>query len=83
MIGRLICADSMTESCTRLSYANICVEIEVDSELPSSFDFRFANGDSVVIGVKYPWRPLRCGKCRAFGHDEAHCVGDVQVQEQA
>lgn len=34
-IGNPLFADSMTENCSRLSYARICVEVDVDAQLPS------------------------------------------------
>lgn len=71
-IGRPLYADSFTESGKRISYAQICVEIDIDSSLPASFDLRLANGNLVEIKVKYPWKPLRCVTCKVFGH--ATCV---------
>ncbi|KAG5560701.1 hypothetical protein RHGRI_003888 [Rhododendron griersonianum] len=36
--------------------------------LPDSFDLVLANGDKFAIKVWYPWKPLKCSKCQAFGH---------------
>ncbi|KAF7145571.1 hypothetical protein RHSIM_Rhsim04G0162200 [Rhododendron simsii] len=42
-------ADTMTETCQRLNYAKICVEIDVNAELPESFDVVLANGACYTI----------------------------------
>ena len=53
-VGRPLYADAITEAGKRLSFAKICVEVEVDSILPSSFDLRFSNGESIEILIKLP-----------------------------
>ncbi|KAF7123196.1 hypothetical protein RHSIM_Rhsim12G0177600 [Rhododendron simsii] len=77
-IGRPLYADSMTEKCRRLSYAGVCVEIEVGAYLPSSFCLRLANGNDVEITAKYPWKPLQCLDCKVFGHNGAGCPKNAQ-----
>ncbi|KAI8573389.1 hypothetical protein RHMOL_Rhmol01G0273400 [Rhododendron molle] len=67
-VGKPLYADSVIEQCKRLNYAKICVEIDVNSELPESFDVVLANGACFTINVWYPWRPLKCSKCHVFGH---------------
>ncbi|KAF7145034.1 hypothetical protein RHSIM_Rhsim04G0043700 [Rhododendron simsii] len=67
-IGRPLYADRMTETCKRLNYAKVCVEVDVDSELLDSFDVVLANGDTFTIKAWYPWQPLKCDKCKVFGH---------------
>lgn len=80
-IGRPLYADSVTKRCTRLSYARVCVEIEVGAYLPSSFWLRLDNGKDVEITVKYPWKPLQCLDCKVFGHNEAGCKKNIQPNE--
>ncbi|KAI8531141.1 hypothetical protein RHMOL_Rhmol11G0114400 [Rhododendron molle] len=58
--------------CSRLNYAKICVEVGVDSALPDRFDLVSANGDKFAIRVWYPWKPLKCSKCKVFGHKNCH-----------
>ncbi|GFZ00678.1 hypothetical protein Acr_14g0003130 [Actinidia rufa] len=53
-VGRPLYADAIAEAGKSLGFAKICVEIEVDSILPSSFDLRFANGESVERLIKLP-----------------------------
>ncbi|GAV77035.1 DUF4283 domain-containing protein [Cephalotus follicularis] len=66
-IGKPLHADSDTESLRRISFARVCVEIDVDSLLTSSFGLKIA--DTVIdIFVQYAWNPLRCDHCKFFGH---------------
>lgn len=67
-VGKPLYADCTTETCQRLNYAKFCVEIDINSELPDSLDIVLANGDRFSIKVWYPWRPLKCDKCKVFGH---------------
>ncbi|KAF7113433.1 hypothetical protein RHSIM_RhsimUnG0127000 [Rhododendron simsii] len=77
-VGKPLYADQMTEQCRRLNYAKICVEVDVDSILPDSFDLILANGDSFTIKVWYPWKPLKCAKCNVFSHRTCQeTTGDV------
>ena len=43
-VGKPLYADIMTESCARLSFVRICVQLSVDSLFPESIDLHFANG---------------------------------------
>ncbi|KAG5531584.1 hypothetical protein RHGRI_026261 [Rhododendron griersonianum] len=57
-LGRPLYADRMTETCKRLNYTKVCVEVDVI----------LANGDTFTIKAWYPWKPLKCDKCKIFGH---------------
>ncbi|GFS36695.1 hypothetical protein Acr_00g0047480 [Actinidia rufa] len=50
-------------------------------------DFQLNSSRMVEDFVKYPWKPLKCGKCRTFGHVEGNYVvgngiPNHRVQEQ-
>ncbi|KAG5513026.1 hypothetical protein RHGRI_038557 [Rhododendron griersonianum] len=77
-IGIPLYADALTESCQRLSYAQLCVEIEMGSVLPETVDVGYC-GLTVTVGVKYPWRPVKCLECHVFGHSEDQCVVKAKV----
>ncbi|KAG5552844.1 hypothetical protein RHGRI_010824 [Rhododendron griersonianum] len=51
----------------------VCVEVNLDSSFPESFDLLCPNGDSMTVNIKYPWLPLKCLRCKVFGHSDAHC----------
>ncbi|KAG5545007.1 hypothetical protein RHGRI_017464 [Rhododendron griersonianum] len=63
--------NDLTEKGKRLSFAKICVEINVDSPLLDVVEVEYANGASAFINVKYPWKPSCCSECHVFGHTEA------------
>lgn len=69
-VGVPLYADEPTEKCERLNFGRICVEVNLDSSFPDSFELRFPNGDSVEVGIQYPWHPLKCMRCRVFGHSD-------------
>lgn len=75
-------ADSPTETCQRLSYARLCIEVDVGVDLPNTFDVEYANGCQVTMGVKYQWKPAKCLNCHVFGHSEAQCSAMVKLPKQ-
>ncbi|KAG5560627.1 hypothetical protein RHGRI_003823 [Rhododendron griersonianum] len=81
-VGKPLYADRTTETCQRLNYAKICVEIDVNSVLPDNFDIVLANGDKFSIKVWYPWRPLKCDKCKVFGHRTCQGVPKLGAKQQ-
>ncbi|KAI8527740.1 hypothetical protein RHMOL_Rhmol12G0097800 [Rhododendron molle] len=81
-VGVPLFADSPTENCQRLSYARLCIEVDVGVDLPDTVDVEYANGCQVTVGVKYQWKPAKCLNCHVFGHSEAQCSAVVQVPKQ-
>ncbi|KAI8536165.1 hypothetical protein RHMOL_Rhmol10G0235200 [Rhododendron molle] len=73
-VGRPLYADQMTEGCKRLNYAKVCVEVDVNSELPDSFEVALEDGTRYTIKVWYLWKPFKCDKCKVFGHKTCHEV---------
>lgn len=82
-VGKPLYADAMTESTSRISYAKICVEVDAQSPLPHSIDLTTSTGRMVKVGVKYPWRPLRCVACNIFGHSECSKLVKPPIQLEA
>ncbi|KAH7850084.1 hypothetical protein Vadar_027677 [Vaccinium darrowii] len=39
----------------------------------------FSNGNSAVVSVHYPWKPLRCSGCGIFGHPNDKCPEKEKV----
>ncbi|KAG5540044.1 hypothetical protein RHGRI_020322 [Rhododendron griersonianum] len=35
-----------------------------------NMDLLTASGKTVAIAIKYPWRPVKCGSCKVFGHSD-------------
>lgn len=67
-IGRPIKLDEQTASRSRIAYARVCVEVSCKDTLPDSFVLDFEEGQKFDIRVEYPWKPLKCDKCKVFGH---------------
>ncbi|KAG5526205.1 hypothetical protein RHGRI_032471 [Rhododendron griersonianum] len=82
-IGIPLYADRFTETVQRLSYARICVKVEVGAKFVDSIDVMYTDGTKVTVGVKYPWRPARCLDCHVFGHSTQQCGKKVGVTKTA
>ncbi|KAF7144247.1 hypothetical protein RHSIM_Rhsim05G0102900 [Rhododendron simsii] len=71
-IGKPLYADHLAESCKRISYAKICVEVDTSAPLPESFGLSLPSGAKFTIRVWYPWKPLMCESCHVFDHRNCH-----------
>ncbi|KAF9588803.1 hypothetical protein IFM89_016124 [Coptis chinensis] len=60
--------DGLTASKRRLTYARVCVLVEISAELPESFEINMGGDDVRRIVVDYGWVLKFCGNCRKFGH---------------
>jgi hypothetical protein len=72
-VGKPLCADSVTEEQLRLGFARVLVEVNIDSDFPKEVEIAGLNGQTVVVGIEYPWIPLKCKKCKTFGHASHTC----------
>lgn len=72
-VVRPLYADSIMEEHKRLGYARVLVEIYVESECPREIVIFRNIGDSITIGVEYPWLPPKCTLCGGFGHAVYAC----------
>lgn len=70
LIGTPLFIDNLTSSGTRISFARVCVEVNVESTLPQSF-FVKCEEEVVEIRVKYQGLPAKCEHCKVFGHKES------------
>ncbi|KAG5564823.1 hypothetical protein RHGRI_000876 [Rhododendron griersonianum] len=48
-------------------------KVNLDSPFPKSVDLHCPDGDTVIVNIKYPWHPLKCMRCKIFGHSDDHC----------
>ncbi|XP_058185702.1 uncharacterized protein LOC131302927 [Rhododendron vialii] len=78
-IGKPPHADDLAEKGQRLTFANIYVEVNVDSPFLEVVEVEYANGLSAFINVRYPWKPSRCSECHVFGHTVASHKDKVAV----
>lgn len=72
-VGVPLFMDQLTEECSRVAFARICVEIEASSNLPAMFNVS-CGGISVVVRVEYQGIPAKCDHCLVFGHKTSNCV---------
>ncbi|XP_062171116.1 uncharacterized protein LOC133876895 [Alnus glutinosa] len=72
-VGVPLYADKVTKEQKRLGFARVLVELDVNSDCPKEMTICRANGDSVTVGVIYPWLPPKCSSCKAFGHAVFAC----------
>ena len=76
-VGKPLYGDAATESCSRINFAKICVEVQADQKLIDSCDILFPDEQgrpsSCSIRVSYPWKPPSCSFCRVFGHSLTKC----------
>ena len=61
-VGIPLHLDTLTENHSRLSFARICIEVDVNCTFPT-------------IRIEYPWVPQNCTHCKTFGHSLAKCQG--------
>ena len=65
--------DSLIENRTRLSFARICIEVDLSSKFPKTARLNLGNGKCTTIRIEYPWVPQNCSHCQVFGHKISHC----------
>jgi hypothetical protein len=78
-VGKPLCADFVTEEQLRLGFARVLVEVNIDSDFPKEIEIVGADGSRVAVGIEYPWLPVKCKKCKAFGH-LAHTCTKIEKQ---
>ena len=67
--------DTLTEDHSRLSFARICIEVDVNCTFPKSALLDLGNGKYSTIRIEYPWVPQNCTHCKIFGHSQVKCQG--------
>ena len=73
-VGKPLCVDSVIEEQSRLGFSRVLVEINIDSDFPKEAEVVGADGSRVIVGVEYPWIPVKCKKCKTFGHLAHNCT---------
>uniref|UniRef100_A0A2N9J3H3 Reverse transcriptase domain-containing protein n=1 Tax=Fagus sylvatica TaxID=28930 RepID=A0A2N9J3H3_FAGSY len=72
-VGKPLYADANMESNSRLGFARVFVEVDIDTQFPEEIEVDMGNGQSFVVGIEYPWIPVKCKKCSVFGHLTREC----------
>ncbi|XP_026452416.1 uncharacterized protein LOC113352872 [Papaver somniferum] len=76
--GNPLMMDTQTLNKTRMSYARICVEVDVNCEFLDSFTFTLGGKDTIEIKTNYSWKPPKCKECAVFGHVTTNCPKNVK-----
>ncbi|XP_074318565.1 uncharacterized protein LOC141655379 [Silene latifolia] len=83
LVGKCIKCDVATEERTRLGYARVMVELQVDQQLPASISFKDENGGVVQVEIEYEWKPVKRKKCQGMGHEMENCrKGELKKPSQ-
>ncbi|KAF9598856.1 hypothetical protein IFM89_031976 [Coptis chinensis] len=80
IIGEPICTDDATANRVRLNYARFCVVVNTDFKFPALITVNMGNGDNADISLDYDWIPSVCEHCNTFGHTDAKCSRNKDVQ---
>ncbi|GLT40598.1 hypothetical protein SLA2020_147170 [Shorea laevis] len=86
VIGRPLSLDKATKQRTRVNFAQICVEVDVE-KIHTLPEFAPMNLDSNLqeVSFEYPWLPVKCETCKKEGHTSRDCAKESQsmvVQKQ-
>ncbi|GAV93070.1 DUF4283 domain-containing protein/zf-CCHC_4 domain-containing protein, partial [Cephalotus follicularis] len=73
VLGRPLYMDTSTTNRYALSYARVCVEMDASSSFPPNITLDLGDGNTMEIGVEYPWRPASCSLCQVFEHSNRNC----------
>ena len=73
VVGLPLHLDTPTKNHSRLSFARICIEVDVNCEFPKSALLDLGNGMYSTIRIEYPWIPQTCSHCKVFGHSRVNC----------
>ncbi|KAL3729940.1 hypothetical protein ACJRO7_027008 [Eucalyptus globulus] len=81
-IGKPLFVDQRTEQSQMISFARVCVELQVNKPRFYLTKVRL-NGVVRSIAIEYEWKPAECLKCGSFGHNcAASLTGQRAVQGQ-
>ncbi|KAL1555390.1 peroxidase [Salvia divinorum] len=72
LLGHAVQVDRATISRSRVSFARICVEVDISQSIPEEISLDIA-GKRVTLKVKWDKIPLYCGECRHVGHNADNC----------
>ncbi|XP_026441709.1 uncharacterized protein LOC113340872 [Papaver somniferum] len=75
-LGRPIMMDNQTLHCTRMSYARVCVEVDVNFDFPTTIPVVIDGTKRFLVDVEYSWKPPKCPHFHVFGHTLNGCVKD-------
>ncbi|TYK28312.1 uncharacterized protein E5676_scaffold600G001370 [Cucumis melo var. makuwa] len=76
-VGKPLTLDLATKERCRLSYARVCIELDVNSHMPAEITVSL-KGVDFIVSVNYEWKPRKCNLCCAFEHSSGKCPRSVE-----
>ncbi|KAL6570175.1 hypothetical protein OROMI_014689 [Orobanche minor] len=71
-VGEFLKADEPTHNRSRLSFARVCVEVNLKNHLPKKINLQVGE-DSVPLDIEFEKVPEYCNYCKHIGHDIHKC----------
>ena len=81
VVGIPLHLDTLTENHSRLSFARICIEVDVNCTFPNYALLDLGNGKYSTIRIEYPWVPHKCARCKIFGHSHMKCQNGKEMAD--
>lgn len=78
-IGKPLSTDKLTANQERISYATICVQLEIGAKKPKSIPYYNDLGNWIT--KRLYMNPPRCRQCKVFGHSHQQCAASKTVQK--
>ena len=87
-IGKPLQVDRMTATKRRISYARVCIEMSAENDPIDELTVQFNNPktgkrEAVNVRIQYQWTPVRCVKCKTFGHNCEKKLQDPKTNPMA
>lgn len=79
-------ADKNTMEKNMVNFARVLVEMPILDRIPVHIHFEDEQGMIQQQRVEFEWKPVFCGKCKKYGHEEEHCKkkeGQVEWRPKA
>ncbi|KAF6165922.1 hypothetical protein GIB67_012819 [Kingdonia uniflora] len=78
-IGTPLFLDKVTEDRTRTSFARVCVEADIDKDLPSIIPISYEGIRKSNVEVEYNWISTKCSEYKVFGHSILNCPKNLSI----
>ncbi|XVF78498.1 hypothetical protein PTKIN_Ptkin14bG0138900 [Pterospermum kingtungense] len=72
-VGKPLYMDRDTTQQRHLDFAQVCVELNFEEEVPSTIEVDLGGCSPIVIRVEVSWCLEKCQICRMFGHSTKSC----------
>lgn len=72
-LGIPMMPDTLTKQRDRGQYARVLVHVEIKEQAKTKVFYRDEKGRLVHQQVNYEWLPVKCPKCKGYGHEATVC----------